>query len=104
MFALALRLGRTVAELLYTLSSEELSEWIAFHRLSPIDDQRGDLQAGLIASVIANAHRSPQSRPFTPSDFMPYVEKVSVHPNEAFIAAARKQLSVVTIHRHGRAT
>ncbi len=63
---------------------------------------RGDLHAGMIASVVANAHRSPQSRPFIPSDFMPYGEKPSVHQNEAFITAARQHLSVMTIHRHGR--
>ncbi len=116
MFALALRLGRSVAELLRSLSSEELSEWMAYHRMNPIDDMRGDLQTGILASVMANAHRSPQTAAFTPADFMPYLEKssqqqthktasASASPSNseaAFIATVRRHVTVITVPRHGR--
>ena len=74
---LALRLGRTVNELLQTISSAELTEWMAFDSISPIGDWRQDLAAAQIASVIAETHRDRKSRPkpFAPRDFMPFVEK-----------------------------
>ena len=35
---LALRLGRTVRELLASLSGQELTDWFAFNRISPLAD------------------------------------------------------------------
>lgn len=49
---LALRLGRTVEELLSTLTARELKMWIEYDRISPIGDHRGDVQAALIASSV----------------------------------------------------
>lgn len=39
---LALRLGRTVAELRASLGTDELAAWFAFDRLSPVGDERQD--------------------------------------------------------------
>lgn len=69
-YRLALALKKTVAELLATMDSDEFTHWIAFDRLSPIGDERADLRAGIIASTVANCHRSPNRDPFRPSDFM----------------------------------
>jgi hypothetical protein len=76
MFRLALALGRTVAELEETMSSHELSEWMAFEAIDgPIGNQRADMRAGIIAATIANCHRTAKSKPFSHLDFMPYAEK-----------------------------
>lgn len=44
----------TVAELGRRMSSAELTEWMAFDALDPIGAGRGDAQAALIASTVAN--------------------------------------------------
>lgn len=66
----------TVAELLSRISSRELSEWMAYYELEPFGMERGDLQAGIVASTVANVNRDPkkQKRPFAPQDFMPKFE------------------------------
>lgn len=74
MFRLALALGMTVEELGERMSGRELSEWVAFDRISPIGDERADLRAGIVASVVANAHRT-KGEPFKPADFMPFSER-----------------------------
>ncbi|MEN4605992.1 DUF4035 domain-containing protein [Pantoea agglomerans] len=53
--SLALRLGRTVSELRTSLTASELKMWIAYDRLSPIGDWRGDVQAAQISTAILNA-------------------------------------------------
>lgn len=53
--SLALRLGRTFHELRQTLTASELKMWIAFDRVSPIGDWRGDVQAAQIAVATLNA-------------------------------------------------
>ncbi len=52
---LALRLGRTLAELRATLTASELQMWIAYDRQSPIGDMRGDVQAAQIVSAVYGA-------------------------------------------------
>lgn len=53
--SLALRMGRTVSELRATITASELKMWIAFDRLSPIGDWRGDVQAAQVSTAILNA-------------------------------------------------
>jgi len=72
---LALRLGRTVQELLATISSAELTMWRAFDTLQPIGDWRHDLGHGVVASTLANVNRGKNSESFSPRDFMPLMEK-----------------------------
>ncbi len=91
-----------MSELLRTLSSEELTEWIAYHGISPIDDARGDLQAGIVASVVANANRAPKTPAFQPADFMPYIDRPEPTRSPPFIEQAKRRLHVVTVIRHGR--
>ena len=54
------------------MSAGELRGWIESYRLSPWDEARADLRAGIIASTIANVNRGKNSQPFDPRDFMPY--------------------------------
>lgn len=48
-----------------------LWEWIAYSRIEPFDEERADLRAGIVASVIANTNRKKGSPPFKAKDFMP---------------------------------
>ena len=82
MFRLALALGMTVQELGERMSGRELQEWLAYDRLSPIGAERSDLHAGIVASVMANCHRS-RGEPFKPSDFMPFLEQPKHTPGQA---------------------
>jgi len=74
LFKLALRLGYTVNELQRKITSKELSEWMAFDCISPIGDERYDLNAATICTVLFNLNRG-ESLPKRPIDFMPYVTK-----------------------------
>ena len=61
----------TVRELLQRMDSRELSEWLAYDQTEPIGAVRGDLNAGIISSTIANCHRGKNQQAFSPVDFMP---------------------------------
>lgn len=65
----------TVRELLARIDSRELSEWMAYYEVNPFGSVRDDLQAGIVASTIANVNRGKNDKSFTPSDFMPYMDK-----------------------------
>ena len=66
-------MGIPVAELQRRMSSREFAEWLAFMNLEPLGAERADLQAGIIAATVANAHRDPKQRrqPYQPGDFIP---------------------------------
>lgn len=68
---LALRLGRTRAELLESISADELQEWRAFDSLEPIGDWRHDLGSGVMAAALVNLHMPKGKPPLTALDFMP---------------------------------
>lgn len=72
-------------------------QWLAYDDLSPISDERGDLQAGIIASGVVNevrmlqaiiraAHgdKDPRVENTSPGDFMPlvYRDKTKAKPVE----------------------
>ncbi len=53
--SLALRLGRTLAELRQSMTASELLMWIEYDRQSPIGDVRGDIQTAQITSAVFGA-------------------------------------------------
>ena len=55
----------TVRELLARIDSKELSEWMAYYELNPFGTVRDDLQAGIIASTIANVNRGKNDKSFS---------------------------------------
>ena len=65
----------TVRELLQRIDSRELAEWMAYYSTEPFGGTRGDLQAGVIASTIANVNKGKRGKAFTPGDFMPLMKK-----------------------------
>jgi len=75
LFRLALALGKSVAEIEGTMSSREISEWMAFYRLEPWGDDRADLRTGIVASTIANVNRGKDTKSYQPQDFMAFTEK-----------------------------
>lgn len=93
---LALRLGRSLQELLATVTSAELTLWRAFDRLEPIGDWRHDLGFGVVASVVANANRSRDTEPFKPIDFMPLAERA---PEETLAQKIRRGIMNASGHR-----
>ncbi|HEF4773663.1 phage tail assembly protein T [Burkholderia multivorans] len=52
---LALRLGRTLAELRAQMSAAEFALWQAFDAESPISEERYDLHAAMVASAVFQA-------------------------------------------------
>ncbi|MDS1269690.1 DUF4035 domain-containing protein [Lipingzhangella sp. LS1_29] len=62
----------TVGELLGRISSRELSEWMAYERVTgPLGPERADLHAAIVASTVANANRGKRGRAAKPADFIP---------------------------------
>lgn len=68
---LALQMRMTLAELGRRMSSAELSEWMAYDSIEPIDHaRRMELAAGIIASTLANCNLKRGAKAMRPSDFM----------------------------------
>ena len=69
------------------MGSAELAEWRAYERLTgPLGGARGDVQAAMVASVIAAANRSKGQRAPKVADFMPRWDKGQIRksPEELF--------------------
>jgi hypothetical protein len=73
----------TVGQLLASISSRELTEWQVYYGLEPFGEERADLRAGIVASVVANSNRDPkrQAKPFEPRQFMPRFEEEPEEPD-----------------------
>ena len=69
-FRLAALWNCTRPEAMARCDSLEFAEWCAFYMLDPWGGERGDLQAGVIASTIAQVNAAKGKR-FKPADFMP---------------------------------
>jgi len=72
----------TVRELLARTSSRELSEWMAYEKITgPLDSRlRADIGAGIIASTVANS--SGSKKKLKPTDFIPRWFKRKRTPDE----------------------
>jgi len=57
--------------MLARMSSRELSEWMAYEKITgPLDDRlRGDISAGIVAATVSNS--AGAKRKVKPSDFIP---------------------------------
>ena len=58
----------TVRELENRLSSQELSEWMAYFSIEPFGSAREDYRAGLVAATVANCAGS--KKVLQPTDFI----------------------------------
>ena len=68
---LSLIFGMPRSELQARMSSAEFAEYLAFHSIEPIGEERSDLRAGIIAATVAGAHGSRAK----PIDFMPFTKQ-----------------------------
>ncbi|MCI0384592.1 DUF4035 domain-containing protein [Streptomyces sp. CNQ085] len=81
------------------MPSSELAEWMAVEKITgPFGSRRGDIQAAIIAAVVANANSAKKR--FTAKDFIPVWDKRPKTPEElwkaaqaAFRPVAREQLT-----------
>lgn len=86
---LALRLGRTLQELRNEMSAEELRLWIAFNEISPIGDERSDIQTAIMAAAPLQA----QGAKISAVDMLPtWVEQQSDLSVEDEIEAGEQML------------
>lgn len=80
---LALRLGRTLEELTLTMSAREFGLWLALYNRDPWDETRGDYQAGLVCSTLANwsgRMLREGAKPLSPLEFMPFQKRPDTTP------------------------
>lgn len=57
--------------MLSEMTWDQFMEWAAFYEISPFGEERADLRAGVVASVIANVNRDPRKgKAYQPSDFV----------------------------------
>lgn len=61
-------------ELLATVDSAELTEWMAFAELEPFGGPADDYRAGLPAAAVVNVHRDG-GQPVQPLDFIPWAPR-----------------------------
>ena len=64
----------SVKRLLLEVDSAELTEWMLVYRQDPWGGFRSDLQAGIVASTVANSMRGKGGKAFSAKDFMPKFE------------------------------
>lgn len=81
----------TVRRLLEEIGNDELVEWQAYDRIDPFGSWRGDVQAGIVASVIVNALRGKNGQAAKPTDFvLKFVPPAPSDPQENARRIARK--------------
>ncbi|MER7963610.1 phage tail assembly protein T [Streptomyces ardesiacus] len=88
----------SLAELLRTHSSAEITEWMAYERVTGIfGPERQDILHGIQTAVIANANRSKGTRKAEAKDFIPVWDQGKRGPMswQDMLAAAKAYTSRV---------
>jgi Protein of unknown function (DUF4035) len=72
LFRLALALGRTVGELLDSISGPELLQWSEYYAVEPFGEMRDDFRSAQVCAILANSNRDRKARPepFALTDFL----------------------------------
>jgi hypothetical protein len=72
----ALQVRKTPRELLASVTSEDITEMMAFERMEPFGALADEFRLGTIAATIANVQRSKESDPiYKAEDFMPALRR-----------------------------
>lgn len=82
---LALRMGRTIGELMATMSSQEFSIWIELYKEDRWGEDLLDLRAGVISATVANYAgkvRKERAAPATAAEFFPNLAEDPAEPKE----------------------
>ncbi len=85
--------------MLARIDSAELTDWMAYYRIDPWGGERGDLQAGIVASMVGNVNLKDGAEPLGPSDFA-----LTFGPKPLKIATAKEiaaKLVGLTLSRGG---
>ena len=53
------------------MDAQELTEWMAFSTIEPLDADRGDIHAAQICSTTANVWRGSETKVLEVKDFIP---------------------------------
>lgn len=61
----------SVGRMLSEVSSEELTEWIAYYEMNPWGPERDDFRAAMESSAISGKPASPEFKRFLPPDTPP---------------------------------
>jgi len=90
-----------VDALLARLSSTQISEWMAYYALDPFGEERADLRAAMIMSLIANVNRDAEKKrePYTAEDFMPRFGQPPPEPAAAPWEQQKEMLKAMTGQR-----
>lgn len=81
-----------MAEVQRTISGREFAEWLAYYQIEPWGEERADLRAGIVASTVANVHRTKSQKAYKPEDFVP---KFKVPEKEPDRQTWEEQLMIV---------
>lgn len=81
-FRLALAMGRTVGELVDSMTSAEFTEWLAFFRLEPWGHDVEYHRAGQTAAMVYNVNRGQNDRALSAMDFVPGYVRPPMSPEE----------------------
>lgn len=84
--SLSLRLGRTLNELRQTLTASEMKMWLAYDRISPIGDWRGDVRAAQISAAVINAQGGKVSLSELILKYAPEAGKENISDMEKWIS------------------
>lgn len=61
--------------LLAEIPAPLFDEWMAFYSLDPWGENRADFRIAQLTTRVYNYLRSAEEKPYSPVDFMPYVDK-----------------------------
>lgn len=65
-------MGMTAQELSERMSADEFVEHWTDYRMNPWGEERDDLRAGIVASLLFNINRTKDTAPRSPTDFVLY--------------------------------
>lgn len=91
----------TVGELLSRITSGELSEWVAYEKVSgTLGAERDDMHAAIVASTVVNANKG-KGRKATVKDFMPRWDRQPMGWQEQLAAIKQWNRALGGIDRTG---
>lgn len=71
-------MGIPIKRLLKEIDSKDITDYIAYYQIEPFGTEQDYIQAGIIASTIANVNRGKNTQPFKPHDFVPSSFKAKI--------------------------
>ena len=79
-------MGKSVRQLLAEMTSDELTEWMAYYKLEPFGEMVADQRHGIATSVLANINRDPKQKrdPYKAKDFIYWDQSEDVDTDGEF--------------------